>query len=72
MMALDGHGIAFLPESAVTREVGQGQLARASAPGSWEIEMEIRLYRERPSSARPGKQIVAELWDFLAAHPSSA
>jgi DNA-binding transcriptional LysR family regulator len=70
MMALDGHGIAFLPESAVTREVAQGQLARASAPGAWAIEMEIRLYRERPSGARPGKQIVAELWDFLAAHPA--
>jgi DNA-binding transcriptional LysR family regulator len=65
MMALDGHGIAFLPESAVVREVGQRQLARASAPGTWEIDMEIRLYRERPSDARPGKPVVAELWDFL-------
>jgi len=66
MMALEGRGIAFLPESAVTREVKQKQLARADAGGSWEIEMEIRLYRERPSAARPGKAIVGKLWAFLA------
>jgi len=71
MMALDGHGVAFLPESAVTREVEGGLLARASAAGSWEIEMEIRLYRERPSDARPGKPVVAELWEFLRAHPNA-
>jgi hypothetical protein len=29
--------------------------------------MEIRLYRERPSDARPGKPIVAALWEFLVA-----
>jgi LysR family transcriptional regulator, hypochlorite-specific transcription factor HypT len=68
MMALDGHGVAFLPESAVVREVEQGQLARASDAGTWEIEMEIRLYRERPSGARPGKPLVADLWDYLVAH----
>jgi DNA-binding transcriptional LysR family regulator len=68
MMALDGHGVAFLPESAVVREVEQGQLARASDAGTWEIEMEIRLYRERPSDARPGKPLVADLWDYLVAH----
>ncbi|AXA91494.1 LysR substrate-binding domain-containing protein [Massilia sp. YMA4] len=66
MMALEGRGIAFLPESAVTREVKQKLLARADAGGNWEIEMEIRLYRERPSASRPGKPIVAQLWDFLA------
>jgi DNA-binding transcriptional LysR family regulator len=67
MMALEGHGLAFLPESAVGREVRQKQLAAAGEAGQWEIEMEIRLYRERPSSARPGKNIVAQLWEFLAA-----
>ncbi|NVE00334.1 LysR family transcriptional regulator [Massilia sp. BJB1822] len=67
MMALEGRGIAFLPESAVTREVKQKLLARADGGGTeWEIEMEIRLYRERPSAARPGKTIVGKLWEFLA------
>ncbi|WP_334188216.1 LysR family transcriptional regulator [Noviherbaspirillum sp.] len=66
MMALEGHGIVFLPESAVTREVKQRQLARADAGQSeWEVHMEIRLYRERPTSQRPGKPIVARLWEYL-------
>jgi DNA-binding transcriptional LysR family regulator len=67
MMALEGHGIAFLPESAVTREVRQKLLARADGGHSeWEVNMEIRLYRERPTQQRPGKPIVSRLWDYLA------
>ena len=66
MMALEGHGIVFLPESAATREVRQKQLARADGGQSeWSVEMEIRLYRERPSAQRPGKQVVSQLWDYL-------
>ena len=66
MMALEGHGVVFLPESAVTREVKQKQLARADGGQSeWEVNMEIRLYRERPSGQRPGKPIVSRLWDYL-------
>jgi DNA-binding transcriptional LysR family regulator len=69
MMALEGHGIAFLPESAVTREIKQKQLARADGgQPEWEVNMEIRLYRERPTAQRPGKPIVARLWDYLVAH----
>jgi DNA-binding transcriptional LysR family regulator len=68
MMALEGHGVAFLPESAVTREVKQKQLARADGgQPEWEVTMEIRLYRERPTQQRPGKPIVARLWDYLIA-----
>ncbi|MBR7800871.1 LysR family transcriptional regulator [Undibacterium fentianense] len=66
MMALEGRGIAFLPESAVIRELKQKQLARADGGvDTWEVKMEIRLYRERPSEQKPGKQIVAKLWDYL-------
>jgi DNA-binding transcriptional LysR family regulator len=66
MMALEGRGVAFLPESAVTRELKQKQLARADGDTSdWEIEMEIRLYRERASAHRRGKPIVDRLWEFL-------
>src|SRR5690606_1110727 len=67
MMALEGHGMAFLPESAVMHEVRHKQLARADGgQAGWEATMEIRLYRERPSSARPGKALVARLWDYLS------
>lgn len=66
MMALEGNGIVFLPESAVVREVRQRQLARADGGQSeWQVDMEIRLYRERPSGQRPGKQVVAQLWSYL-------
>ena len=66
MMALEGHGVAFLPESAVPREVKLKQLARAdNGQPEWEVNMEIRLYRERPSATRPGKPVVGRLWDYL-------
>lgn len=66
MMALEGRGVAFLPESAVTREVKDKRLARADGgSGDWEVEMEIRLYRERPSALHPGKPLVARLWEYL-------
>lgn len=66
MMALEGHGMAFLPESAVAREVRGKRLARADGGHSeWEFELEIRLYRERPSSQRPGKPVIGRLWDYL-------
>jgi DNA-binding transcriptional LysR family regulator len=66
MMALEGHGIAFLPESSVTRELKRKQLARAdNGVAHWEVEMQIRLYRQRPSEQRPGKPLVNRLWEFL-------
>ncbi|MEO8406946.1 MAG: LysR substrate-binding domain-containing protein, partial [Oxalobacteraceae bacterium] len=66
MMALEGRGVAFLPESAVTREVKEKRLTRADGgSGEWEVEMEIRLYRERPSALHPGKPLVARLWEHL-------
>jgi DNA-binding transcriptional LysR family regulator len=66
MMALEGRGIVFLPESSATREVRQKQLAQADGGQSgWEVNMEIRLYRERPTAQRPGKPIVARLWEYL-------
>lgn len=68
MMALEGHGIAFLPDSAVPRELKARQLAFADGGlTDWQVTMEIRLYRERPTPQRPGKQVVARLWDYLVA-----
>ena len=40
-MALAGHGLAWLPESLVTRELAEGSLV-AAGPGA---ALEIRLYR---------------------------
>ncbi|MEJ8847144.1 LysR substrate-binding domain-containing protein [Variovorax rhizosphaerae] len=64
VMALEGHGIAFLPESAVRREVKARRLVSALPPGvaSLDVTLEIQAYRELPSappaaktSARSGK-----------------
>ncbi|MCW3478460.1 LysR substrate-binding domain-containing protein [Neisseriaceae bacterium JH1-16] len=59
-MVLEGHGVAFLPQSAVTREVRYGQLAPAAEAG-WEVDMEIRLYRSR----KPSRPSVEAFWSFL-------
>lgn len=50
VMALEGHGVAFLPESAVRRDVRAHKLVSALPPemASLVATMEIRAYRERP------------------------
>jgi LysR family transcriptional regulator, hypochlorite-specific transcription factor HypT len=69
-MALEGHGLAFLPESSVRQELGAGRLVRASAAGRFEATMEVRIYRERPEVARhPAKAGVQALWEFLGRRP---
>jgi len=57
VMALEGHGIAFLPQSAVRREVKARKLVSALPPeiDSLEITLEIQAYRERPTAAPAGK-----------------
>jgi len=56
-MAIEGHGIAFLPFSAVRKELQAGKLVSALAPemGQLEVTMEIRAYRERPALPVPAK-----------------
>ncbi|MBL8339994.1 MAG: LysR family transcriptional regulator [Rubrivivax sp.] len=72
-MALEGHGLAFLPESAVHQELRAGRLVRASAAGRFEATMEVRLYRERPEVARhAAKAGVQALWEFLGAQAAAA
>ncbi len=72
MMALEGRGVAFLPESSVAREVKQKRLARAdSGQDVWQVAMEIRLYRELPTVQRAGKALVARLWDYLMLRQAS-
>jgi DNA-binding transcriptional LysR family regulator len=79
VMALAGHGMAFLPESAVREELAQHRLVRAEAARAapLSIDMEIRLYREKPGEAinerrgaqvRSKRQLVERVWSSLAAH----
>lgn len=84
-MALEGHGIAFLPHSAVKKDLIAQRLVSALPPGlpALQITMEVRLYRERPSNREPGKSGVQtnrngapsakrnaqSLWEFLLTQP---
>ena len=68
-MALEGHGLAFLPRSSVRKELKNkslvpGLLASAGEP-RFELTMDIRIYRERPEVARHAKTGAQQLWDFL-------
>jgi LysR family transcriptional regulator, hypochlorite-specific transcription factor HypT len=64
-MALEGHGVAFLPASSVGKELEKRRLVRASSPGTCELSMEVRIYRERPDVARHTKAGAQALWNFL-------
>jgi len=64
-MALEGHGLAFLPASSVAKELKAGRLVQAAQPGQYELSMELRIYRERPEVARRTKPAALALWDFL-------
>jgi hypothetical protein len=80
-MALEGHGIAFLPHSAVKKDLRAKKLVSALPADSHtlQITMEVRAYRERPSTKEPGKSGVRTnrstgpspkrnaqtLWDYL-------
>jgi DNA-binding transcriptional LysR family regulator len=71
-MALEGHGLAFLPSSAVQRELREGRLALAAPSGTFELAMEVRIYRERPELSRHRKPAVDALWERLAAPADAA
>ncbi len=64
-MALEGHGLAFLPHSSVRKELKSRRLVPAAADGALSLTMEVRIYRERPESARHVKPGVQALWEFL-------
>ena len=69
-MALAGQGLAFLPRSAVHKELAEGRLVMA---GPWpELPLEIRLYREKPSGRQAPKTAAQALWAHLQTQRSVA
>ena len=77
-MALEGHGLAFLPHSAVRNEVQAGKLVSAAPAGlpGMQITMDVRAYREKPAvrethkggahrGATMPKRTAQALWDYL-------
>jgi LysR family transcriptional regulator, hypochlorite-specific transcription factor HypT len=68
-MALEGHGLAFLPASSVRKELKARRLV-AAGPSDYELTMEVRIYRERPEMARHAKAGAQEVWAFLQSRRS--
>lgn len=80
-MALEGHGIAFLPYSAVKKDLRAKKLVSAAPPDmkGMQITMDIRAYRDRPPVKETGRSLspahraqghapkgaAQALWDFL-------
>lgn len=60
-MALEGRGIAWLPESLIVRELQCGALV-AAGPEAWSIPVEIRLYRQHAEMAA----VAESLWQLAA------
>ena len=71
VMALEGHGVAFLPHSAVRKELRSKKLVSAAPPdmAGLELTMEVRAYREKPAGNKPPKGTVQALWTYLAQLP---
>src|ERR1035437_8389630 len=67
-MALEGHGIAFLPYSAVRKELRSKKLVSAATKEmtGLEITLDIRIYRERPHAKQEPKGTAQALWKFLS------
>jgi len=85
-MAIEGHGVAFLPLSAVQKDLRAKRLVSAAPPElkDLQITMEVRVYRERPSTREWHKPAshgphddsshqnnAQALWDYLLIHGSS-
>jgi len=87
-MALEGHGVAFLPMSAVKKDLRAHKLVSAAPPElkDLSITMEVRAYRERPvqrdmlksvsgaprNSGELAKRNAQALWDYLVQQGTKA
>ena len=63
-MALDGRGMAWLPQTLIREDLASGRLIEA-APQEWTLELEIRLYRDRS----PMGKAAEEFWSAVCAAP---
>ena len=69
-MAIEGHGVAFLPHSAVERDLAQGKLVSALPQGRDDLQGTLQIWacRARPTSRHHVKPLVQTLWNYLAQH----
>jgi len=62
-MAIEGHGIAWLPDNTI-KGMCQSRCLVVAGDENWFCEIEIRLYRDLKKS----KPLVERLWKYLAKH----
>lgn len=62
-LALAGHGVAFFPQSIVRDDEAQGRLVRLGS--AWEVPLQIRAYRERPTLGRPAANHIERIWHWM-------
>lgn len=61
-MALQGHGMAWVPASSIQRELDIGELVPSGAP-AWHLDLEIRAYRDLTNQS----PALEKLWSYLKA-----
>jgi len=64
-MAIEGHGVAFLPASSVGQDLRARRLVVATTEPGFDLIMEVRIYRERPAASRHLKPGAQALWAHL-------
>lgn len=71
-MALEGHGIAFLPYSAIKKDLRAKRLVSACPANMTDLTMtmDLRAYREKPTGKEANKGAAQALWDYLVANGS--
>ena len=65
-MALNGHGLAWLPQRSVEDELDEGRLVAAGGD-AWSLELEIRVFR----SLQNKRPALTRLWETLLALSAS-
>jgi DNA-binding transcriptional LysR family regulator len=65
MMALDGRGLAWLPETLIGDDMAAGRLVNA-ASNDWRIALKVRLYRDRIDISRAAEAF----WDAASSYAS--
>ncbi len=72
VMAMEGHGVAFLPYSAVKKELRSRRLVSAAPPEikGLEMAMDVRAYREKPVGKEAPKGTAQALWTYLVTQHS--
>lgn len=66
-MVLQGHGVAFLPRGAVRHEMEEGKVGCAAGlmRDELQLQLDVCMYRRKPSGEVPSKRAAQSLWEGL-------